>query len=103
MTKYFRFGVRVLVAVLVIIQLTFLVKFLSRLVGQGVQPALSYIRGDYVAVQSSQGTTATLRLIEQPHPYVFFGIIAACVMSATLGLLWLDRRLGSGARPGRSH
>jgi hypothetical protein len=96
--KLFRLALRIVVVVFVFTQLTFLVKFLNLLVRQGTGPAFSYLRGDHIAVQSAQGTTATLVLVHQAHPYLTFTLIAIFLVGGTLGLFWLDRSVGRGPR-----
>jgi hypothetical protein len=96
--KLFWLTVWSVVAVLVGIQLTFAAKFLNLLFRQGRGPALSYLRGDQVGVQSSQGRI-TLILVHQVHPYLMFTTAAICLLGATVGLLWLVRGVSGPRTP----
>jgi hypothetical protein len=94
----FQFINRIVVALLVIAQLTFVVKFLSRCTKQGIGAALSYLRGDYIVVQSSRDAAIAIMPIRHVHPYLTFALTAVCLLGATLLLLWLDRKIRSTPR-----
>jgi hypothetical protein len=89
--KLLRLTLWIVTVVLIGIQVTFAAKFLNLFFRQGAGPALSYLRGDRIAVQSVQGNTATLILVHQPHPYATFILAAICFIGGTAVLLWLIR------------
>jgi hypothetical protein len=93
---------RVALALLVGVQLYFCGEVAILYVRQGLPTVLSYLRGDYIVVVTSNNAVR-LMLKSPAHPYLSLAIVVVCFVVVTLGLAWLNGRLARAAHPGATN
>jgi hypothetical protein len=84
---------RIGLAFLVGVELVFCGKVARIYLTQGLSTVLKYLRRDYMVVGSTD-SQIELTLRSPAHPYLNLAILVVCFATATLSLVWLNRRLG---------